>query len=560
MRRVVISLSAVDRLRFASEFLESYRGREVLLVSSTRTAGDELLRNICVRSGSVFGAHRFTVPQLAIEAAQKKLTEQKKTLLAGVAVDALAARAVYSCRKDGQLHWFGPVANTAGFFRALASTITELRLNTVDPERLTNSGVAGKDLANLLTAYGSNLEVSKLADLATIFSVATAATHNGEFALSRNPVLFLDIAPTSYLEQQFLDALAGQAADVLVTAHAQDEATVGTFSRILRVDPTVIGGQDTQTALGRLRLHVFHTETPPTGSLDESVSFISATDENRECVEIARSILASAGSGVPFDRMTVLLRNPGLYQPLLEDAFRRAGIPAFYTRGTQRPNPAGRALLALLACASERLSATRFSEYLSLSQVPDIQSSGEPVPTPAWVVPQGELFAGLRPNEEQIKAGDSSEGQESSVISGTIRAPRQWERLLVDAAVIGGHDRWVRRLEGLRKELQKRIEEVRAEDDAARQRLEQEIDRLQNLQNFALPIIDFLDRLPPSETWGEWLDDLEQLARKSLLNVRSPIILSKSISNVLQISSQDCAAPKQSAGWMSMTSNRSLFD
>jgi len=182
------------------------------------------------------------------------------------------------------------------------------------------------------------------------------------------------------------------------------------------------------------------------------------------------------------------------------------------------------------------------------------------VPTPAWVVPQGELFAGLRPNEEQIKAGDSSEGQESSVISGTIRAPRQWERLLVDAAVIGGHDRWVRRLEGLRKELQKRIEEVRAEDDAARQRLEQEIDRLQNLQNFALPIIDFLDRLPPSETWGEWLDDLEQLARKSLLNVRSPIILSKSISNVLQILSQDCAAPKQSAGWMSMTSNRSLFD
>src|SRR6266571_2057838 len=150
MRRVVISLSAADRLRSASEFLESYRGREVLLVSSTRTAGDELLRNICIRTGSVFGVHRFTVPQLAMEAAQKRLIDAGKTVLAGVAVDALAARAVHSCRKDDELHWFGPVANTAGFFQALASTIAELRLNAVDPERLANSGVSGKDLANLL--------------------------------------------------------------------------------------------------------------------------------------------------------------------------------------------------------------------------------------------------------------------------------------------------------------------------------------------------------------------------------------------------------------------------
>src|SRR5438067_1946145 len=37
-------------------------------------------------------------------------------------------RAVHSCRKGNQLQWFEPVANTPGFFRALASTLTELRL------------------------------------------------------------------------------------------------------------------------------------------------------------------------------------------------------------------------------------------------------------------------------------------------------------------------------------------------------------------------------------------------------------------------------------------------
>ena len=116
--------------------------------------------------------------------------------------------------------------------------------------------------------------------------------------------------------------------------------------------------------------------------------FISVTDENRECVEIARAILSAATSGIAFDRQAVLVRNPELYQPLLEDAFRRAGIRVHFTHGTQRPNPGGRALLALLACAAEKLSASRFSEYLSLGQVPETPQQ------PAWTPPQGELFAG----------------------------------------------------------------------------------------------------------------------------------------------------------------------
>src|SRR5262249_31789810 len=185
--------------------------------------------------------------------------------------------------------------------------------------------------------------------------------------------------------------------------------------------------------------------------MDSTVEFLSATDENRECVEIARSILAAAKSGVPFDRMAVLLRNPVLYQPLLEDAFRRAGIKAHFSHGTQRSNPGGRVLLALLACASEKLSASRFSEYLSLGQIPHTPQSL------SWVPPQGELFAGIiSPEAESAEMADEDdsnlEGEtngpapEAPIVAGTLRSPRYWERLLVDAAVIGGYDRWFRRL------------------------------------------------------------------------------------------------------------------
>jgi ATP-dependent helicase/DNAse subunit B len=85
--------------------------------------------------------------------------------------------------------------------------------------------------------------------------------------------------------------------------------------------------------------------------------------------------------------------------------------------------------------------------------------------------------------------------------------------MLVDAAVIGGYDRWFRRLQGLSKEFQKRIEELGSEDEPARLRLEQDIERLRNLQEFALPIVKFLDELPPTALWNEWLDHLERLAQ-----------------------------------------------
>ena len=71
-----------------------------------------------------------------------------------------------------------------------------------------------------------------------------------------------------------------------------------------------------------------------------------------------------------FDEMAVLVRSPQNYVGLIEHALRRARVPAWFSRGTRRPLTAGRAFLALLACASEQLSASRFAEYLSFAQVP----------------------------------------------------------------------------------------------------------------------------------------------------------------------------------------------
>src|SRR5258706_11591465 len=119
----------MSRLHTALEFFSSYPGQEILFLAPTRLAADDLVRAITLKNGSSFGVHRFTLASLAVEMSSERLAVDGLSLLGGVAVDALAARATERCRSQAGLAWFGPVARTPGFFRALASTITELRMN-----------------------------------------------------------------------------------------------------------------------------------------------------------------------------------------------------------------------------------------------------------------------------------------------------------------------------------------------------------------------------------------------------------------------------------------------
>ncbi len=112
--------------------------------------------------------------------------------------------------------------------------------------------------------------------------------------------------------------------------------------------------------LDRVRTWLFSPEQPPQAPPDAELLF-SAPGESLECVEIARRIRALAEQGTPFDRIAILLRNVEQYQPLVEEALRRAAIPGYFSRGAARPDPAGRAFLALLACASDRLLRLRAS-------------------------------------------------------------------------------------------------------------------------------------------------------------------------------------------------------
>src|SRR5262245_55973853 len=115
-RCVITALSAKDRIDASEEFLRKIAGQEILIIAPTRMVADEFARSCCVKAGGLFGIHRFSPGALAVEIASARLAASGKSVLSGVAVDALAARAVQECRGTESLPWFEPVASTPGFF------------------------------------------------------------------------------------------------------------------------------------------------------------------------------------------------------------------------------------------------------------------------------------------------------------------------------------------------------------------------------------------------------------------------------------------------------------
>jgi CRISPR/Cas system-associated exonuclease Cas4 (RecB family) len=457
---------------------------EVLAILPGRLAGESLVQ---ARGGSI-GLHRFTLIQLAATLARPAMAERGLVPLSGLGLEAVAARVTYEARKAGELLYFDPVAGLAGFSRALAMTVGELRLARISPKDLGTKGPAARDLAKLLLRYQDELASRSLADLAAVFALATQAAHRRDSQFVSIPLLLLDAPLETRAHRELFSALAACSQEVFV-------------GQVLNVPAGLDPGGAAQNPLEHLRRYVF-SASPPACPRSTGFEIFSAPGEGLETVEIARRILRMADEGINFDQIAILLRSPERYQPMVEDALRRASIPAWFSHGTARPDPAGRAFLALLACAAEKCSASRFAEYLSFGQVPiGTEQRGE------WVGPSDELLT-TEPSEPRPSGSGLTD-------AATPPMPAAWEKLLVDAAVIGGRSRWARRLRGLKREFELKL--AAAEDDEThRAYLTGQIDRLQSLNSFALPLIDHLDAFPTSAAWAEWLKHLTELAEASL--------------------------------------------
>ncbi|MBI2833898.1 MAG: PD-(D/E)XK nuclease family protein [Acidobacteria bacterium] len=526
--RVVESASAAWRLAGAREFVSSFpTGNELLLVGASRGAIDDFARSIARARGATFGLHRFSFTQLAARLAATRLAAQGIAPSTLLGTEAVAARAIFDADRSGELAYFESIGRMPGFPKALGRTLAELRLAGVAPRALQFAGASGADLAILLERFESQFVSASAGDRRALFDAASSVTAAGGTAWSGLPLLLLDVPIESAAEERFIAALVAQSPHALATLAFGDELARARFEMLGGVIERDLESSETDD-LARLRRYLFADDTPPFRRQGKELEFFSAPGEGRETVEIARRIIREARRGARLDEIAIFVRAPQGYHGLLEHALERAGIGAYFDRGTRRPDPSGRAFLALLRCAAERASANRFAEYLSLGQVPSLstfnRSGAEQAPR-TWVAPADEVFGTLadepRSPDEEGDVRDASprpDSDEDAVVAGTLRAPWKWERLLVESAVIGGHERWRRRLDGLAAEYRLRLQELAAEEPESPRiaSLARDSRNLRHLREFALPIIDELSRWPERATWRDWLDRFETLAPRVL--------------------------------------------
>ena len=537
---ILVSSSARARLAAAGrrlrECLET--GDEVLLLAPSRGAADDLLRDLTGTGGGLLGVHAMSFHQWALQAAALDLAARALRPITPLGTEAIAARAARLAAADCDLERLSPVAGMPGFARSLAATLGELRAAGVSASALMDDE-GTRDLGRLLGRFREEMERFGLADRPTVLRLAAEALAEGRAAAPPLSI-WLDLPLRSRAQREVLRSLAGRSREVLATVAAGDAESTEWLESVLgdgvvtELDEDAEGrGSD---ALRRVQRLVFETAAAGTFAVDEeatSVDLFSAAGEGQECVEIARRIRRAAADGMAFDRIAILVRQPTAYLPLVEDALGRAGVPAYVTRGSLRPNPAGRAFLALLACAGERLSASRFAEYLSLGQTPEPEADGSPPKRVdvSWVEPAGEQLV-LKSPEPPLPDPSSAPPvpadrenaevtAEDAAPAGALRVPAQWERLLVDAAVVGGADRWRKRLEGLGAEFRLQLREAADENEGRRGYLERQIARLETLSSFALPLVEFLDGLPERADWGAWLGCLGRLATMALRRPQS---------------------------------------
>jgi ATP-dependent helicase/nuclease subunit B len=519
--RIFISPSAAARLGAARKAVKERLKEEgtsaaALIVGASRAAADEFAIDFTVERGATFGLRRTGFSELVARLAVPVLARRGLTPSAPLGDEAVAARVAFEAYDDDALEYFAPVARMPGFPRALGRTLVDLRMAAVSPSTL--AGHAGsRDLGTLLERAIDERKNAGAVDYAEMLDTASAEIEANQGQFAGSTVLLLDVAITSKSEARFANALIAAARDAIVTVPAGDTQTLSHLRP--QAKPASDGGARgaSSGALHRLQQHLFSAANPPAGAADESVVLFSAPGEGREAVEIARRILQEADRGVPFDQIAVLLRAPQTYLGVLEHALDRAGIPAWFHRGTRRPDPAGRALLALLACASEDLSARRFAEYVSLGQVP-LNESGD---ADNWAAPTDEIVEAVVPEidraddpqpEDEAKAA-AERGETGRDVAGTLRAPWRWEDLIVEAAVIGGIDRWQRRLEGLANEYERRLREATSDDPEASlvKALQRDREQLKALRAFAEPILTEISRWPEMQSWGQWLEMLGRL-------------------------------------------------
>ncbi len=500
--RLVVSAHAASRLEAAHAFAQAQGGKKLVVVAPRVERARAFVAELTMSQGVLVDVEATTLDRLALRLARPALAAQGLALAASLAIETAAAQALVELASS--LPRMGKLALAPGMPRALGRTLAEIELADVSPSAV---GAVDPELAAIAAAVTRRLTAEKLVSRGRMLELARAAVSESSW-LEGAAIVLLDVPLRSRLEAELAVGLLARAQACIATVPAADRATIAHLAGRAAEEPEVA------ERAGMLASALF---TEKAGAFDDVLVTTLARGEAAEAAEVARAVLEGARGGTPLHRIAVVLRRPEAARAAIETALGAAGIPCTFSRGARRPDPTGRAFLALVGCAADGLSATAFSAYLSYGVLPE-STNGLP---PAAFAP-GDRYAEDDDDDgdaERLDDGEGlleTDGEKRAIRGGTLRAPRRWESLLVDASVVGGGAaRWARRIAGLREDLTRRAAELEREGKESGG-VSRDVDELDALATFALPLIEDLEALPAIAPIATYRDALSALATRAL--------------------------------------------
>jgi hypothetical protein len=273
--RLYLSRAAARRRDRAVAFLTGLpAGTEVLIVSASRGAADDVARELARRTPATFGIHRFSLTQLAARLAATRLAASGLAPATALGRHAIAARAVFEARQAGALDYFSPVAAMPGFAPALTRTLQDLRMADVRAGAIRNAGEGGPDIAGLYDAAVAQFALGGSADRASLFRVARDVLESGAAFCERKAILLTDVGVDTPVERAFVETLLERASIWLACTPTDDVAVRRALEAIASTterDEEVGSGE-----LNRLRQFLFQSTEPPRVERGNDVVFFSA--------------------------------------------------------------------------------------------------------------------------------------------------------------------------------------------------------------------------------------------------------------------------------------------
>ena len=266
---IVESSEASARLREAQRWLTARTDRGALIVSASRGAADDLARAVALSCGVAAGLHRFSFAQLAARLAAPVLAARGIAPATLIGSEAVAARAIFDARQDEDLTYFGAVAGTPGFPRALARTLHDLAMAGIESPALRALPLGGPDLARLLQGFDEQFAAASATGRAALFTAAC----EGVGAVSRLPLLLLDVPLESAVEFELARQLIASAPDTLITVPFGDLATLDYLETL--GTPVEVLEPSGDSDLAALRRSLFAGRQPPERQLHGDVRLVT---------------------------------------------------------------------------------------------------------------------------------------------------------------------------------------------------------------------------------------------------------------------------------------------